>query len=111
MLKALRPRMQHLQSRRARLRASSRRVSSYRLVVVELVMRELQAGQQLIIVRLLSVLEVDHGRSDAVAEFGGSRAGCETKIHPEDMLRQNARTLGDGHVVRHLVGGGACAIA
>ena len=104
---ALRPRTQRPRSRSARRRARSWREASHLLVVVELRLRQLQADQQAVVVRLLAVVEADvNGRGMSAVNVVARLAWPEGERCRENLLADDRRRV-PRH--RHVVGNGIFA--
>src|SRR5215469_7325226 len=66
-------------------------------------MSELETNDELVLVRLLAVLEIDDGRRDLVVKNNGGGAGREAEMRPDVALGEHLSFEDDGNEVWNAV--------
>src|SRR5262249_53425597 len=97
--------MPPLQSRSARLRASSWCEAAHLLVVLELIMGQLEPNDDLVVIRLFSILEIDDSRGHLVIENGRWVACRETESRPDVAFGQHLSVEHDGDEIGNAIVG------
>src|SRR6185437_2610236 len=99
-----RPRTPPSRSRSARRPGPSWRVAACFLVVVELFLRELEAGEDQITADLQSLARLERDVVYVLMEVDGGFTRLERHVREKELLGQDARTaLRHGDIVRHAI--------